>query len=130
LSTIAHFRVPVVDQGKSFGWFCRIAGQISRKCSATEKARSPKQIDDWHRARKGKPAEAEYQAFLTEIDIWSLNLHLTITTKNVDPKFATMPTFRPRSIVLYSNAANALGVFTHTAALDAAPAVKQDPVRG
>ncbi|GAB4191865.1 MAG: malate synthase G [Thalassobaculales bacterium] len=66
------------------------------------------QIDDWHRARRGRPLDlAEYRAFLTEIGyLVPEGPDFTIATLNVDPEIARIA--GPQLVVPVMNARYAL----------------------
>ena len=134
-----------VDESLFWEGFAELLGKFAPRnaqlLAKREKLQS--QIDDWHRARKGKAIDQkEYQAFLTQIDyLVPEPAPFQITTTNVDPEIATMagpqlvvPSLNDRFVL---NAANArwgslYDAFYGTDALDAPPAKPggYDAVRG
>ena len=82
-------------------------GPVNRALLET-RARMQAQIDDWHRARKGAPHDAEaYTAFLREIGyLLPEGPDFTLRTTGTDPEIATMP--GPQLVVPVMNARYAL----------------------
>ncbi len=116
------------------GFSALLAQFAPRNAALLEKRESLQaQIDDWHRARRGKSLDQqEYQAFLSQIGYLVPEPgDFSITTQNVDPEIATMagpqlvvPILNARFLL---NAANArwgslYDAFYGTDALDAPPA--------
>ncbi len=115
-----------------FAKLCAHFAPRNRELLATRESLQA-QIDEWHRARRGKPHDADaYRTFLTELGYLVPEPgNFTILTQNVDPEIATMagpqlvvPILNARFLL---NAANArwgslYDAFYGTDALDAPPA--------
>jgi malate synthase len=126
---------------KGFADAVATLGPVNRDLLAT-RDRMQAQIDDWHRARKGQPQDAEaYRAVLREIGyLLPEGPDFTIRTAGVDPEIAQVP--GPQLVVPVMNARYALNAANArwgslydalygTDALGDAPKGKDyDPARG
>jgi len=134
------------DADVFWGGFAALLGEFSpRNRQLLEKREDlQREIDDWHRERRGKPVDQpEYRSFLEQIGYLVPEPgDFTIGTENVDPEIATMagpqlvvPILNARFLL---NAANArwgslYDAFYGTDALQGAPDAQQAgycPVRG
>jgi len=99
-----------VDEAKFWAGFSELAHRLApqNKALLAERDRLQAAIDDWHRARKGKPHDAgEYRAFLESIGyLVKEGAPFQIGTQNVDPEIATVA--GPQLVVPLTNARFAL----------------------
>ncbi|NNU80036.1 malate synthase G [Halovulum dunhuangense] len=88
----------------------RLLGELTPKNRAllAERDRIQAAIDDWHKARRGQPHDAEaYESFLREIGyIVPEGPDFSVETENVDAEIATIP--GPQLVVPVMNARYAL----------------------
>ena len=99
-----------VDPDKFWSGFAALALSLApeNKALLAERDRLQAAIDDWHRARKGKPHDAaEYRAFLESIGyLVKEGADFQVTTQNVDPEIASVA--GPQLVVPLTNARFAL----------------------
>ena len=95
-----------VDADEFWSGFAGLVAEFGPKNRALLQKRSnlQHQIDDWHRARRGKPHDHEaYCAFLREIGYFlPEGPDFSIDTANTDPEIATVP--GPQLVVPITNA--------------------------
>ncbi len=95
-----------LDADKFWAGFSALVHRLApqNKALLAERDRLQAAIDDWHRARKGKPHDAaEYRAFLESIGyLVPEGADFQITTQNVDPEIATIA--GPQLVVPLTNA--------------------------
>ncbi|MDH5530958.1 MAG: malate synthase G [Paracoccaceae bacterium] len=95
-----------VDADEFWSGFAGLVAEFGPKNRALLQKRSnlQHQIDDWHRARRGKPHDHEaYCAFLREIGyLLPEGPDFSIDTANTDPEIATVP--GPQLVVPITNA--------------------------
>ena len=109
---IENEALPGTDVGAEQFWaalgdMVETLGPINRRLLEKRDALQA-QIDDWHRARRGQPHDAEaYKTFLLEIGyLVADDADLAIGTANVDPEIATLA--GPQLVVPVMNARFAL----------------------
>ncbi len=99
-----------VDEAKFWMGFSELAHRLAPQNKALLATRDRLQaaIDDWHKARKGKPHDAaEYRAFLESIGyLVQEGTAFQIGTQNVDPEIASVA--GPQLVVPLTNARFAL----------------------
>jgi malate synthase len=99
-----------VDEAGFWTGFSDLAHRLAPENVAllAERDRLQAAIDDWHKARKGKPHDAaEYRAFLESIGYLAKEgAGFQIDTRNVDPEIATVA--GPQLVVPLTNARFAL----------------------
>ncbi|HYZ23301.1 MAG TPA: malate synthase G, partial [Rhodopila sp.] len=99
-----------IDNTALWTGFAALLKDLAPRCKALldKRDRIQQQIDAWHVANRGKPADQQgYMRFLREIGyIVEQPAHVAVSTANVDPEIATIP--GPQLVVPVTNARYAL----------------------